>query len=290
MLDLFSDEQDDDQDAFGATITREGGMHKGLCLIGLHDRLQIVTLSYSSKRLRRRFGLSVAPLTGTGTERRGGCMRSLAPWLWLIDFDERDHALDASGSETGELTTALMAHFNNVRVLRAEADTLSGIRAVNGEGWAPASAVLGSVRTAPWANATFDCIALHDALVQRRLPTSGLLAELQSAHRLLKPGGWLALASPNTPRVRSPLARTAGIPRRVLTRLHRQASIRETRCLFVEPSVDDPSTVVPAADAAIRARDSLEGVSGTSMWKRRAALEFGAQSVLFPAYLLLARA
>jgi hypothetical protein len=117
-----------------------------------------------------------------------------------------------------------------------------------------------------------------------------LLAELQSAHQLLKPGGWLALASPNTPRVRSPLARAAGIPRRVLTRLLKQASFRETRCLFVEPSADDPSTVVPDAEAAIRARDALEGISGTSMWKRRAALEFGAQSVLFPAYLLLARA
>lgn len=218
-------------------------------------------------------------------------MRSLAPWLWLIDFDERHHALDASGSQTGELTTALMAHFDEVHVLQAEVNTLDGIRAVNGrERWSQSSAALGSVRTAPWAGGTFDCIALHDALVERRLPTSGLLAELQSAHRLLKPGGWLALASPSTPRVRSPLGRPGGISRRVLSRLLKQASFRETRCLFVEPSLDDPSTVVPDADAAIRARDALEGVRGKSMWKRRAALEFGVQSVLFPAYLLLARA
>jgi hypothetical protein len=218
-------------------------------------------------------------------------MRSLAPWLWLVDFEAQDQALDASESQTGELATALMGHFAQVHVLRDEGEKLEGLRAANDrEGCEPASAVLGTVSTAPWARETFDCIALHDALVQRHLPAPEMLTELQGAHHLLKPGGWLALASPCTLRLRNPLGRATGIPRQVLSRLLRQANFREIRCFFVEPSADDPCTVVPDVDAAIRARDTLEGVSARTRWKRRAALELGVQSVLFPAYLLLARA
>ncbi len=218
-------------------------------------------------------------------------MKSLAPWLWLVDFDARDRALDASDAPTGELTEALMAHFAEVHVLRAGSSDLDQLRdAYSVEGWIPASAAVGSVATAAWPNETFDCIALHDALVRRRLSTTEVQAELEAAHRLLKPGGWLALASPSPPRFRRRTEQTIGLRRTVLSRLLTRARFREIRCLFVAPSADDPSTVVPDVKSAIRARDTLEGVHGAAKWKHRAALELGFRPSLFPAYVLLAQA
>jgi hypothetical protein len=115
-------------------------------------------------------------------------------------------------------------------------------------------------------------------------------AELEAAHHMLKPGGWLALASPCPPRFRRQSADAIGMRRTLLSRLLTRAHFREIRCLFVAPSADDPSTVVPDVRAAIRARDTLEGVHGTAKWKHRAALELGFRPSLFPAYILLARA
>ena len=217
-------------------------------------------------------------------------LRSPAPWLWLLDFDAHGKALDASDSKTTQLTSALMAHFTEVHVMRGDDESLEAFRVANPEGWSPASAVRGTVRTHPWPPGTFDCIALHDALVRKGLSTPDLLAELQGLHHLLRPGGWLALTSPFPPRLRGRRLHGRGIPRARLSRLLRQANFRELRCFFVEPSVDDPNTVVPAFKAAIRARDTLEGVSGRRLWKRRAAVELGLPAALFSAYVLLARA
>lgn len=218
-------------------------------------------------------------------------MRSLAPWLWLVDFDAQGNALDASERQTGEVATELRAHFAAVHLVRSDAATLDGLRvATSRDGWTPSSEVLGSVRTAAWPRETFDCIALHDALIRRRLPMDEVLAELQDAHRLLKPGGWLALASPSPRTVRRPRTRTPGISRAALTRLLTRAHFREIRCLFVHPTADEPFTVVPDAKAAIRAHDTFAGANGMSVWRRRAAVELGFQATLFPAYILLARA
>ncbi len=218
-------------------------------------------------------------------------MRSLAPWLWLVDFDAQGKALDASERRTGELATELNAHFAEVHIVRTDAASLDGLRAeISMDGWAPSSEVLGSVRTAAWPRATFDCIALHDALVRRHLSIAEVLAELQDAHRLLKPGGWLALTSQSPRMLGDRRARTTGIARAVLSRLLTRARFREIRCLFVDPAADEPFTVVPDVKTAIRAHDALVGVSGMAMWKRRAAAEFGFQAALFPAYVLLARA
>jgi len=218
-------------------------------------------------------------------------VNSLAPWLWLVDFDAHGKALDASDAPTGDLAAALMGHFAEVHLLRADNATLDGLPPANSrEGWAPASAVTGTFRAAPWPRGTFDCIALHDALVRRRLPKTDVLAELEGAHRLLKPGGWLALASPRPSRVRRQSLDATGIPRTILSRLLTQAHFHEIRCLFVDPSVDNPRTVVPDAKPAIGANNTLEGIRGSAMWKRRAAVGLGLRSALFPAYILLARA
>lgn len=216
-------------------------------------------------------------------------MSSLAPWLWLVDFDANGKALNASETRTDELTTALMAHFAEVHVLRADSANPDGLRAASArETLAPANEARGSVCAAPWSPATFDCIALHDSLVRRRLPMADVVAELEGAHRLLKPGGWLALASPNPPMLRRGFA--AGFPRTLLSRLLMKAHFQEIRCLFVDPSADDPCTVVPDVKAAIRAHETLAGIRGKARWKRSAALELGFRYALFPAYLLLARA
>lgn len=218
-------------------------------------------------------------------------MTSLAPWLWLVDFEERNRALDASSATTGELAAALMAHFAEVHVLRNDRANLDGLSAANRrDGLVPSSTALGSVRHALWPAETFDCIALHDTLVRRQLPITEVLVALRGAHRMLKRGGWLALASPRPSRLRRPPLQENGISRGVLSRLLSVAHFREVRCLFVEPSVDDPVTMVPDMKTAIRAHDAIEGARGIAMWRRRAAVELGLRSALFPAYVLLARA
>ncbi len=218
-------------------------------------------------------------------------MNSLAPWLWLIDFDEHGMALDASDVPNRDLAVALMAHFTQVHVIRPDTAKLAALPAANSlEGWVPASTVIGSLSAAAWPEETFDCIAVHDALVRRGIPTTEVLAELKGAHRLLKPGGWLALASPRPSRLHRQRAGTIGLARATLSRLLKEAHFHEIRCLYVEPSADNPRTVVPNAKAAIGAHNHLEGVRGRAMWKRRAAVELGFRSALFPAYLLLARA
>jgi hypothetical protein len=218
-------------------------------------------------------------------------VRSLAPWLWLVDFDAQRTALDASERPTGELAAELSAHFAEVHIVRTGAAILDEIRVANrGGAWLPSSEVLGSVRTAAWPRETFDCIALHDALVRRQLPTAEVLAELQDAHRLLKPGGWLALTSSFPRTMNGARTRTPGIPRAILSRLLTRAHFEEIRCLFVHPGADEPFTLVPNVKTAIRAHEACSGGSGVAMWRRRMAVELGVQSALFPAYVLLARA
>jgi hypothetical protein len=225
-------------------------------------------------------------------ERDGGNVRSLTPWLWLVDFDAQGKALDASERPTGELAAALMAHFAELHVLRSDSASLDAFRAVNNQdGWAPSSIGVGSVSTAPWPQETFDCIAVHDALLRRRLTETEWLAELRSAHRLLKRGGWLAITSSQPPRLfGSQASSAAGIPRAVLSRRLTNAGFREIRCLFVEPAADAMFTVVPDTKAAVKAHDTLAGSRGLALWRRRAVAALGFRSALFPAYVLLARA
>lgn len=218
-------------------------------------------------------------------------MRSLAPWLWFLDFDGRGKALDASDLPTVELAIALKAHFAEVHVLRADGANLDAVRvADNRAGYSLASMVRGSIQTAYWPPETFDCVVLHDALVRRCLTNTEVLAELRAAHRLLKRGGWLAIASRRPPGLFRRRARMQGVPRAVLARLLRRARFREIRCLFADPSAEEIFTVVPDVRAAILAHETLASSSGRISWRRRAAAALGLRSALFSAYVLLARA
>ncbi len=217
-------------------------------------------------------------------------VRSLASWLWLIGCGT-GKALDASEEAGGDFAASLMTHFDEVHVLRADPSVLDSVRADNArEGWVPASLTSGTVRDAPWPPGTFDCIALHDALAHRPPAAPGLLEDLRPLHRLLRPGGWLEVAAPNP---RLPGRRAAGtfvLPRGRLSRLLVRAGFREVRCWFAAPTLARPLTLLPDARAAIRAYEASDAMRGATSWPRRAIAGFGTPSVLYPAYVLLARA
>ncbi len=218
-------------------------------------------------------------------------VRSLAPWLWLIECGTGGKALDASEEATGDLAASLMGHFAEVHALRTAAPVLDSVRASNErEGWAPASLTLGTVRSASWPAGTFDCIALHDALARRALVGPDLLEELRHLHRLLRRDGWLAVASPN-PR---PIARRRG-PARVLSRgqltaLLRRAQFRDVHCWLAAPTLERPLTLLPDVRSAIRAYEASDAMRGSTSPIRRMIAGFGPVSLLYPAYVLLARA
>jgi SAM-dependent methyltransferase len=217
-------------------------------------------------------------------------MRSLAAWLWLVEFKTTARALDASDTP-GDLALALKGHFHAVDVLRPDHSALERVKAMaENQGWTANSLTVGSIRAAPWPPETFDCIALHDTLVATSRGASDMLAVLTGLRPVLKPGGWLAVGSPN-PRVLGGRRGGAhGIPCGRLARLLRRARFRDVRCQFVEPSLESPLTLVPDAIHAIDAHEAASVLHGSRAWARRTAARLGLRSMLYPAYFLLARA
>jgi SAM-dependent methyltransferase len=217
-------------------------------------------------------------------------MRSLAAWLWLVEFKTTARALDASDT-SGDLAQALKGHFHAVDVLRPDPSALERVQAMAGkQGWTADSLTVGSIRAAPWPPETFDCIALHDTLVTTSRGASDALAILTSLRPVLKPDGWLAVGSPNPGVLGGQPAGAPGIPCRRLARLLRRARFRDVRCLFVEPSLESPVTWVPNAIHAIDAHEAASAMHGSKAWARRTAARLGLRSMLYPAYFLLARA
>ena len=83
-------------------------------------------------------------------------VRSLAPWLWLVEFKTTARALDAS-STPGDLALALKGHFFAVDVLRPTPSALEEVRTLAmRQGWSADGLTLGSFMSPPWPNATFD--------------------------------------------------------------------------------------------------------------------------------------
>jgi hypothetical protein len=215
----------------------------------------------------------------------------LATWLWLVEFSSTDTALDASGESTGELATSFRSHFGAVHVLRDDATALERVQLdCAGDGWEPTSCRLGSPKSSPWPARSFDCIALHDALARRNPTSAEMLDELTRLHTMLRSGGWLALASRTLPPVRRGRP-DAAISRRVVTRQLRLAGFGEIRCLFGGPTIEGPLTLLPNSSKAVgafEASDAMRGAPG--LRGRRTLARLGARDLLYPAYLLLARA
>ena len=217
-------------------------------------------------------------------------MRSLAAWLWLVEFKTTARALDASETP-GDLAQALKGHFNAVDILRPDASALRQVEALaESQGWTANSLTVGSIRAAPWPPETFDCIALHDTLVGTSRDATDTLAVLTNLRPVLKSGGWLAVGSPNPRVLGGRRAGARGMARGRLAGLLRRARFRDVRCLFVEPSLEYPLTLLPDAIHAIDAYEASSAMQGSRAWARRSAARLGLRSMLYPAYFLLARA
>jgi SAM-dependent methyltransferase len=218
-------------------------------------------------------------------------VRSLTTWLWLIDIEDGAHALDASAEVTGDLAASLRGHFANVHVLRRDQDSLARVRASSdAEGWPLSEMAVGSAQTAPWAPATFSCIVLHDALVRQPAASSSLVDDLRHYHKMLKPGGWLALTSPQPFLPGRSRDGQRGVSRHRFRRFLKTAGFREVRCLFSEFTLERPLFLVPNDHTLISAYEASDAMRGTARWTRRLVASVGLRAVLYPAYLLLARA
>lgn len=218
-------------------------------------------------------------------------MRSLAAWLWFLDLSSGERALDASNIATGEMASSLAGHFAEVHVLRADLPGLDNVRAASAaEGWTAASFRLGTPLSHPWPLETFDCIALHDAIARQNLATTNLAAVLIGLRGMLRREGWLAVASPTPRFFRRHRIEPSGISRRALTRMLFHAKFTEVRCLFVEPGLENPKTIIPASTDAVAAYEGSDAMRGLTRRTRRVAATVGLRSALYPAYILLARA
>jgi SAM-dependent methyltransferase len=193
--------------------------------------------------------------------------RPLTPWLWLLDLPAGGSALDASGRPS-DVAEQLSFHFSDVAVL---------------EGPIVPDAL-------PWAQATFDCIAVHDRFAACDLNEPQNLDLLVELRALLKPGGWLVGASPNPAHVRAGSDGKLGIPSRVFSRALLSAGFREVRCVFVHPSLENPTTLVPDTPETVRAYEESRVVHDHARWPRRIAARVGLHRWLYEAYFLLARA
>jgi hypothetical protein len=216
---------------------------------------------------------------------------SLAQWIWLLDFSGNADALDASPLSTGDLSTALLGHFDSVHLMRSTAPVISRISDVaRVEGWAPATTTLGALRTSTWSPESFDCIALHDLLIREPQSRENLAADLDQAHRILRSGGWLSLASSSSGPLRSGASTSAVPSRRDLETMLRRAGFTEIRCLFAEPTLERPLVLVPDKASAVALYDSRYTRALPKRMVRWAMVRTPLRAQLFSTYFLLARA
>ena len=122
------------------------------------------------------------------------------------------------------------------------------------------------------------------------MPAAELVAELARLRALLRPGGWLALASINPRCIGRRSVTGHGIPVAGLAAAVSGAGYAETRTLFTEPSIDDPRSLVPDTSDAARAYETREGLRPRSNRARGMLSGIGLRDLLYPGYFLLARA
>jgi hypothetical protein len=218
-------------------------------------------------------------------------VRSLASWLWLVEFPGSAVALDASEDTSGELAAALKEHFSTVHVLRSDSTTLQELQEANArQGWSVASETVGSVYDGAWAHGSFDCIAVYDGLAAE-VTHGAAYDRLKRYHNLLRPGGWICVASPTPTVLGRGGSNDSGIERRAFTRLLSRAGFDEVRAYWIEYSLDRPLFLVPHNRQTIVAYESHDAMRGAGLARRRQVVaNTGIGSLLYPAYLLLGRA
>jgi hypothetical protein len=218
-------------------------------------------------------------------------VRSLASWLWLLDFRYRGAALDASDDPTGELGASLAGHFDQVHALRPTQTALDTLAAANAEqGWTSTSMKVGTAAKADWPADTFDCVVLYDAPVRRGASSRELRDEVAAWRPKMRRDGWLVAASATPTMLRRTKSETPAISRASFTRQLRAAGYRDVRCLWVEYTLDRPLFMIPADRSTVTAYESYDAMRSSGRRHRRLAARSGMHALLYPGYLLFARA
>jgi hypothetical protein len=218
-------------------------------------------------------------------------VRSLASWLWLVEFPGTACALDASEDASGELAAALSEHFATVHALRSDDAKLQDLHEASArQGWSLASETVGSVYDGSWAHGMFDCIAVYDGLAAD-VSHGAAYDRLKRYHSLLRSGGWICVASPTPTVLGRGGSHDSGIERRAFTRLLTRAGFNDVRAYWIEYSLERPLFLVPHKRETIVAYESYDAMRGSGLSRRRRTVaNTGIGSLLYPAYLLLARA
>ncbi|HET9947380.1 MAG TPA: methyltransferase domain-containing protein [Longimicrobiales bacterium] len=209
-----------------------------------------------------------------------------ATWLWFTDCRHGGVALDASAT-TGQVAAELAPWFGEVHVLREREADFAGVRALAAALHdAPYREAVGTIHSAPFPEGSFDCVAVHDVLAGRSPASEDTARTLARIRALLRPGGWLAAASPRRGLRRSG---ARGVSPRAFTRALERAGFRDTRCLFAAPSIDRPLSLVPDSAPTVRAYEGSDPIAGTTSPGRRVLSWLGAGALLYPGYFILAR-
>ena len=233
-------------------------------------------------------------------------------WLWLVDLARWERALDVQGG-IGTMTAALARHFTSVHYVDASRPPLQFARARFSEdrsaNVACAQAGAGAL---PYRNATFDCVVWNVAL-GRGVPGVALVdspavlaAVLTECRRVLRPGGCLYLGIATGPvpgsvlpagRILSALVRMVvratmqvrrierlAVARAIPRQLH-AAGFARVQGFYIDPSFQQPWSIIPARRRAVLAYERLQM---TSARRRRWLAWLSLHPVLFECHMFLA--
>ena len=213
-------------------------------------------------------------------------VRALTTWVWLVDFERAERALDATRETSADVAAALQPHFPLVHVLRTSDSALSSVRESSGSmGFQAAAMSSGRLDSAALEAGSFDCIMVHDAIVGA---TPDAARVLGTARRLLRTGGWLQVASAHPPLWNA--TESSGIRRRKLERDLYSAGFREVRTYQVDSALDRLLHFVPSDRRAVLEYESSPAMRTITSRRRRAVASIGLHSLLYPGYMMLARA
>lgn len=224
-------------------------------------------------------------------------------WVWLCELERRDAALDIAVRPSA-MALALARHFDVVHQLAQAPDVVEQTRlhASRDDIANVEAAVVETFDALPYADESFDCVALHGTLGAR---DGGLLTRgsprqrddllLRECRRLLRPGGWLYVATAN-PAWYGGARRPLGLMRSMRA-MHRlspafiaSAGFDPVQAYYAFPTHEEPQSLVPAMRAAAIAFEGGGGRSRRATALRRAAAWTPFYPALAASLVYLARA
>lgn len=224
-------------------------------------------------------------------------------WVWLCEIERRDAALDIAAG-TSAMPLALSRHFDVVHqiAMSAEVAELTRVRSAEDGMDNVESAVADEPFALDYPDESFDCVTLHGTLEARdRGPFTVESSRardmriLREARRLLRPGGWLYVATSNPlwyGRVRHPflLARGVRVLHRASPAFVAAAGFADVRTLYAFPTHERPQALIPATRSAALAFESIDERGQLGARVRRAAGWTPLYRALVPSLVYLARA